>query len=167
MCIRDRSKISNGSQNSVISNGKESTTHFIVVDDKHNNACVTQSLSYHFGCGVVPVGTGIVMNNSLSNFSIKTPGRPNYVAQGKRPKSTIAPTIWLNDKNLPVLAIGLPGGARIPSGIAQVLLDYSQFHRPLAEAISDTRIHVTNINKEQTVESVSYTHLTLPTILRV
>jgi len=150
--ILELSKISNGSQNSVISNGKESTTHFIVVDDKHNIACVTQSLSYHFGCGVIPVGTGIVMNNSLSNFSIKTPGRPNYVAQGKRPKSTIAPTIWLNDKNLPVLAIGLPGGARIPSGIAQVLLDYSQFHRPLAEAISDTRIHVTNINKEQTVE---------------
>jgi len=151
--IRTLSKISNISENSTSSYGKESTTHFIVVDNKHNIACVTQSLSYHFGCGLVPAGTGIVLNNSLSNFTIKTPSNPNYAAQGKRPKSTIAPTIWLNDKNIPILAIGLPGGARIPSGIAQVLLDYSQFNRPLAEAIADTRIHVTNINKEPTIES--------------
>jgi len=150
--IRELSKLPNSSDKSSITNGKESTTHFIVVDSKHNIACVTQSLSYHFGCGIVPVGTGIVMNNSLSNFSIKTPGKPNYVAPGRRPKSTIAPTIWLNDKNMPILAIGLPGGARIPSGIAQVLLDFSQFHRPLAEAIADTRIHIANLNKEPTVE---------------
>lgn len=150
--LRTISKIDDTLGKSTPSSFKESTTHFIVVDSKHNIACVTQSLSYHFGCGIVPKGTGIVMNNSLSNFSIRNSANPNYVSPGKRPKSTIAPTIWLDEKNNPKLAIGLPGGARIPSGIAQVLLDYSEFHRPLADAIGDTRIHFTNLNKEPTIE---------------
>ncbi len=150
--IRSEASRSSEAEQSGADDGKQSTTHFIIVDKARNIVCVTQSLSYHFGCGVVPIGTGIVMNNSLSNFSIKLPGKPNYVMPGKRPKSTIAPTIWLDINRNPKLAIGLPGGARIPTGIAQVILDYTEFHRPLADAIGDSRIHILKTGKKPTLE---------------
>lgn len=118
------------------------TTHFIVVDRHGNIVCATQSQSLHFGAGVVPPGTGVVMNNSMSNFSFgETKGRPvNYVAPGKRSRSTIGPTIVLRDGK-PDFAIGIPGASRIPTALLQVLLDRLALRRSLAEAIGDTRIH--------------------------
>ncbi|MDO8545077.1 MAG: gamma-glutamyltransferase [Opitutaceae bacterium] len=116
------------------------TTHWIVVDREGNIVCATQSQSLHFGAGVVPPGTGIVMNDSMSNFSFAEPKSINYVAPGKRSRSTIAPTIVLRDGK-PVLAIGIPGASRIPTALLQVLLDRLALNRPLAEAIGDTRVH--------------------------
>ena len=116
------------------------TTHFIVVDSAGNIVCATQSQSLHFGAGVVPPGTGIVMNNSMSNFSFTDLKAINAVAPGKRSRSTIGPTIALRDGK-PVLALGIPGAARIPTAMLQVLLDRLVFNRPLAEAIGDTRVH--------------------------
>jgi len=130
----------------------KSTTHFIVVDRDRNIVCVTQSLSLHFGCGIVPPGTGIVLNDTLSDFNMRTPSNPNYVAPGKRPRSTIAPSIWLDAQGKPRLAIGLPGGGRIPTGLAQVLIDYTAFHRPLAEAVGDTRFHLLNAGRKKVLE---------------
>lgn len=117
-----------------------STTHFVVVDAEGNIVCATQSLSLHFGAGVVPPGTGVVLNDSMSNFSYADAGNPNALAAGRRPRSTIAPTLVLRDGK-PVLAIGIPGASRIPTAIVQVLLDRLVWDRPLAEAIGDTRIH--------------------------
>lgn len=116
------------------------TTHFIVVDPAGNIVCATQSLSLHFGSGVVPPGTGVVMNNSMSNFATSEPTNLNYVAPGKRPRSTIGPTIVLHGGR-PLLAIGIPGSSRIPTALLQALLDRLLLNRPLAEAIGDTRIH--------------------------
>ena len=132
--------------------GLHSTTHFIVVDQAHNVVCVTQSLSLHFGCGLVPPGTGILLNDSLSDFGTRDPKNPNFVGAGKRPRSTIAPTLWLDAQGLPLLAIGLPGGGRITTGLAQVILDYVDFNRPLADAIGDTRLHVLNVGAKPTYE---------------
>ena len=85
-----------------------STTHMIVADRNGNIVCLTQSLSYHFGACVVAPGTGIVLNDSMSNFSTSDPTSCNYVAPRKRERSTIAPIIATkNDK--PVLALGIPG----------------------------------------------------------
>jgi gamma-glutamyltranspeptidase/glutathione hydrolase len=130
-----------------------STTHFIVVDRRHNIVCVTQSLSLHFGCGIVPPGTGIVLNDTLSDFTTRSPANPNYVAAGRRPRSTIAPSLWLDRDGNPLLAIGLPGGGRIPTGLAQVLIDLSAFRRPLADAIGDTRVHFLNAGSRKVLES--------------
>lgn len=116
------------------------TTHFIVVDPQGNIVCATQSQSLHFGAGVVPPGTGVVMNNSMSNFNFTDATQLNYVAPGKRSRSTIAPTIVLRGGK-PVFAVGVPGASRIPTALLQVLLDRLVLNRPLAAAIGDTRVH--------------------------
>ena len=121
-------------------NAMAATTHFIVVDARGNIVCATQSLSVHFGAGVVPPGTGVVLNDSMSNFSFTEPGNPDYVAPSRRPRSTIAPTVVFRGGK-PVFAIGLPGSARIPTALLQVLLDRLTLNRPLADAIGDTRFH--------------------------
>lgn len=116
------------------------TTHFVIADVHGNIVCATQSLSVHFGAGVVPPGTGIVLNNSMSNFDFKDAKNPNYVTAGRRPRSAVAPTFVLL-RGQPILAIGVPGAARIPTAMLQVLLDYLVLHRRLGEAIGDTRFH--------------------------
>ena len=116
------------------------TTHFIVVDGRGNVVCATQSLSVHFGAGVVPPGTGVVLNNSMSNFEYQDAKNPNYLAAGRRPRSTVSPVIVLRGGK-PVLALGIPGAARIPTSLLQVLLDRLVLGRPLADAIGDTRFH--------------------------
>jgi gamma-glutamyltranspeptidase/glutathione hydrolase len=116
------------------------TTHFLVADAAGNIVCATQSQSLHFGAGVVPPGTGVVLNDSMSNFNFTDPASINYVAPGKRPRSTISPTIVFR-AGRPVFAIGIPGAARIPTAMLQALLDRLVLDRPLAEAIGDTRIH--------------------------
>jgi gamma-glutamyltranspeptidase/glutathione hydrolase len=135
------------------------TTHFIVADAAGNIVCATQSQSLHFGAGVVPPGSGIVMNNSMSNFAYNDPTSVNYAAAGKRPRSTIAPTIVFRDGR-PVIAIGIPGAARIPTALLQALLDRLALGRPLADAIGDTRIHWDNnwrTNEQSINTELSYT----------
>jgi len=116
------------------------TTHFLVADREGNVVCATQSQSLHFGAGVVPPDTGVVMNNSMSNFATTDQRSPNYVAPGRRSRSTIGPTIAVRDGRA-VFAVGLPGSARIPTGLLQVLADHVLLGRPLEEAIGDTRFH--------------------------
>ena len=117
-----------------------STTHFVIVDAQGNIVSATQSLSQHFGAGVVAPGTGVVMNDSMGNFAFRDAKSVNYLAPGKRPRTTIAPTIIFRDHR-PVMALGIPGSSRIPTGMLQVLVDALVFKRPLAEAIADTRFH--------------------------
>jgi gamma-glutamyltranspeptidase/glutathione hydrolase len=117
------------------------TSHFVVVDRDGNIACVTQSLSHHFGAGVVVPGTGILLNNDMSNFAFRTPGSINYVAAGKKPRSTIAPTLVFREGQ-PVLALGAPGGQRIPSAVFQVLTSVLDFERSLPEAVDEPRFHL-------------------------
>lgn len=120
-----------------------STTHLIVIDRFGNIACVTQSLGNHFGSGVVAPGTGVLLNNDMNNFGYGSTTSVNYVAPGKWPRSTIAPTLVLNERTgRPTLVIGAPGGQRIPTGILQVMLDVIDFNRPLDEAIDAPRFHV-------------------------
>jgi gamma-glutamyltranspeptidase/glutathione hydrolase len=128
------------------------TTHFAVVDADGNIVCATQSQSFHFGAGVVPPGTGVVLNNSMSNFAVTDPKGVNYAAAGKRPRSTISPTIVLREGK-PVFAIGIPGASRIPTALLQVLLDRLAFNRPLADAIGNTRIHFDRNWRENNEES--------------
>lgn len=118
----------------------DATTHLIVVDREGNIACLSQSLSLHFGAGVIAPGTGFLLNNTMSNFSFADPDLPNGARAGRRPWSTTSPLIVL-EGHQPRLALGLPGGTRIPSGLAQVLADHLLHGRSLAAAIADTRVH--------------------------
>ncbi len=128
------------SRSSVSEETNGSTTHFVVVDKEGNIACVTQSLAHHFGAGVVAPGTGILLNNCMSNFSFSSPRAINYVQPGKRPRSTMAPTIVL-ENGKPLLALGSPASQRIPTGIYQVLSAVLDYQQTLADAIDEPRFH--------------------------
>ena len=114
------------------------TTHFAVIDRDGNIVCATQSQSLHFGAGVV--AAGVIMNDSMSNFSFTDERNPNFVAPTRRSRSTITPTLVMREGR-PVLAVGVPGAARIPTAVFQVLVDVLVLGRPVEAAIGDTRVH--------------------------
>ena len=130
-------------ENAAISDGSldGNTTHFIVVDRAGNIACVTQSLSHHFGAGVVAPGTGVLLNNDLGNFGFHTPGGINQIGPGRRPRSTITPVIVTRDGK-PLLALGSPASQRIPTGVFQVLTSVIDFSSTLVEAVDEPRFHI-------------------------
>ena len=123
-----------------------STTHLIIVDRYGNIACCTQSLGLHFGACVVAPGTGFLLNADVDNFSAPGTTGVDAIAPGKWPGSTMSPTIFLKDGR-PVLAIGSPASARIPTAVLQVSLDILDFGRPLADAIRTPRFHLHSMIK--------------------
>lgn len=129
------------------------TTHLFVMDAAGNMIVATQSLGLHFGSAVVAPGTGVLMNSDMYNFSYRSPGSINQVAAGRRPRSTMAPTLVLKDGK-PVLAIGSPGGGRIPVQILQVLMDVLEFHRPLPEAVRARRFHLPRAATKQEAQNL-------------
>lgn len=133
------------------SGANDATTHFAVVDRHGNVVSATQSLSLHFGAGVV--AAGVILNDSLSNFAFEDATLANAAAPGKRPRSTITPLIALRDGR-PVLALGVPGAGRIPTAMLQVLIEHLRLGRPLEEAIGDTRLHWQRPFGRDAVESI-------------
>ena len=117
------------------------TTHFIVIDKAGNIVCATQSLSLHWGAAVVASGTGILLNDSLSNFGFGTKQYVNSAEPGKRPRSTMAPVIVV-EKGKPVIALGSPASDRIPTGVYQVLSNMIDFTMDPIAAIDQPRFHL-------------------------
>jgi len=117
----------------------ESTSHLSVADEKGNVVALTQSINSFFGSGVVVPGTGVLLNNHLADFD-KAAGGPNAIGPGRRPASSIAPTVVLRDGK-PVLVIGTPGATRIVSALAQIIVNIVDFGLGLDEAIEAPRIH--------------------------
>ncbi|HEY2809520.1 MAG TPA: gamma-glutamyltransferase [Steroidobacteraceae bacterium] len=125
------------------------TTHFSITDAAGNAVSNTYTLNDDFGSGEVVVGAGFLLNNEMDDFSAK-PGAPNIfgvvggdanaIAPGKRPLSTMTPTLLLKDGRVAVV-IGTPGGSRIATSIFQVLTNWHDFHLPLAAAVAAPRIH--------------------------
>lgn len=125
------------------------TTHFSIVDAAGNAVSNTYTLNFAFGLGLVAPGTGILLNNELDDFAAK-PGAPNAYgllggaanapAGGKRPLSSMTPTLVFRNGKLD-LVTGSPGGSRIITIVAQILLDRIDFHMNIAEAEAAPRIH--------------------------
>ena len=125
------------------------TTHFSVVDHDGNAVSNTYTLNDDFGSGLVVDGAGFVLNNEMDDFSVK-PGTPNMygvvgsaanaIAPGKRPLSTMTPTILTAHGEVAVV-IGTPGGSRIATSVFQVLTDWHDFHMSLKEAVAAVRVH--------------------------
>lgn len=125
------------------------TTHFSIVDRWGNAVSNTYTLNDWFGCGQVVSGAGFLLNNDMDGFSAK-PGVPNLlgviggdanaIAAGKRPLSTMTPTILTKDGRVAVV-IGTPGGSRIATSIFQVLSNWHDYHMSLEAAVSAPRIH--------------------------
>jgi gamma-glutamyltranspeptidase/glutathione hydrolase len=125
------------------------TSHFSVVDRDGNAVANTYTINDDFGSGEVVTGAGFLLNNEMDDFSAK-PGAPNIfgvvgseanaIQPGKRPLSTMTPTI-LTEHGRVALVIGTPGGSRIAAWIFQVIADWHDFHMPLANAVAAPRFH--------------------------
>ena len=131
--------------------GKEGTetTHYNVIDSEGNAVEVTYTLNAGFGSGVTVPGLGFLLNDEMDDFAGK-PGSPNLfgliqgemnaIQPGKRPLSSMTPTLLVKDGK-PYLAVGAPGGSRIINGVLQVILNVVDFHMNVQEAVDWPRIH--------------------------
>jgi gamma-glutamyltranspeptidase/glutathione hydrolase len=127
----------------------DQTTQFSVIDAQGNAVSVTYTLNLNFGSGLMAPGTGILLNNEMDDFSAK-PGVPNAfgliggdanaIEAGKRPLSSMSPTIVLKDGK-PWLVTGSPGGARIITTTLETIVDMIDFGMNPAEAASTVRFH--------------------------
>ena len=127
----------------------QSTTHFSVVDAAGTMVSCTYTINDNFGSGVTVPGAGFLLNDEMDDFTSK-PGVPNLfgllqgkanaIAPGKRPLSSMTPTIVLRDGK-PWFAIGGPGGPRIINAVLQVLVNIVDFGMDLQQAIDLPRIH--------------------------
>ena len=125
------------------------TTHYSIVDEQGNVVAVTYTLNDGFGSGVTIPGAGFLMNDEMDDFAAK-PGTPNLfelvqgeansIAPGKRPLSSMVPTIVLKDGK-PFLVLGAPGGSRIITGVLQVMLNVMDFGMNVQDAIDAPRVH--------------------------
>jgi gamma-glutamyltranspeptidase / glutathione hydrolase len=131
--------------------GKESsdTTHYTIADEQGNVVAVTYTLNAGYGSNVTVPGAGFLLNDEMDDFAAK-PGSPNLfgmvqgetnaIAPGRRPLSSMAPTIVLKNGK-PFLALGTPGGARIITAVLQVMLNVMDFGMNVQDAIDFPRVH--------------------------
>lgn len=125
------------------------TTHLSVADAEGNWVACTATINTTFGSKVVIPGTGVVMNNQMDDFAIQ-PGVTNYfgllggeanaVGPGKRPLSSMSPTVLLK-AGQPLLAVGAAGGPTIISQTLLAILHTADFQLPLREALAQPRFH--------------------------
>ncbi|WP_413728845.1 gamma-glutamyltransferase [Sodalis sp. RH19] len=127
----------------------DQTTHYSVVDGQGNAVAVTYTLNTYFGSGIMAGDSGILLNNEMDDFSAK-PGVPNMyglvggdanaVQAGKRPLSSMSPTIVVKDGKT-WLVTGSPGGSRIITTVLQMLVNTIDFQMNVAEASAAPRFH--------------------------
>ncbi|MBV9860600.1 MAG: gamma-glutamyltransferase, partial [Alphaproteobacteria bacterium] len=125
------------------------TTHYSVVDREGNAVAVTYTINGNFGAGVVAPKTGFLLNNEMDDFAIApdTPnmfglvqGTANAIAPGKRPLSSMAPSI-VERGGKPVFVLGSPGGSRIITSVVETVMDLVDYGMAPAQAVAAPRFH--------------------------
>jgi gamma-glutamyltranspeptidase/glutathione hydrolase len=125
------------------------TTSYAVLDQAGNAVVVTYTINGFFGAGVMAEGTGFLMNNEMDDFSIKPgtankygliQGEANAIEPGKRPLSSMAPTIVLRDGSVS-MALGSPGGSRIITIVLETILNMIDYGMTPQEAVDAPRLH--------------------------
>jgi gamma-glutamyltranspeptidase/glutathione hydrolase len=126
------------------------TTHLSVADRQGGLVALTFTLNLPFGNKIAVPEAGFLLNNEMDDFTA-SPGRPNAfglvqgpanaIAPGRRPLSSMAPTLVFRPDGTPWIATGSPGGSRITTAIAQVLLNRLVHGRNLATAVAASRVH--------------------------
>ncbi|MFD5073251.1 gamma-glutamyltransferase [Streptomyces sp. NPDC058371] len=121
----------------------ENTTHLTVADKWGNVVSYTLTIEQTGGSGITVPGRGFILNNELTDFSFAPANPavhdPNLPGPGKRPRSSISPTIVLDRHNQPVVALGSPGGATIITTVLQTLTGFLDRGLPLVDAIAAPR----------------------------
>ena len=116
-----------------------STTHFSVVDSKGNMVAYTKTINHFFGSGITTEGTGILLNDEMDDFD-KRPGQANSITGGKKPLSSMSPTLIMKDGK-PFATIGTPGGKRIISTVAFLISNLVDFDMGIQTAINTPRFN--------------------------
>ena len=136
------------------------TTHYSIVDGQGNAAAVTITLNDWFGAKVTAAGTGVLLNNEMDDFTVKlgvpnlyglVQGELNAIAPGKRPLSSMSPTI-VTRGGKPLLVLGTPGGSWIITTVVHTILDVVDYGMTIQEAVDAPRFHQQWLPEATTVE---------------
>jgi len=127
----------------------QNTTHYSIIDRNGNAVSVTYTLNDWFGARVVPPGTGVLLNDEMDDFTTRpgtanlyglVQGAANAIAPGKRPLSSMTPTIVLHDGHT-VMVLGTPGGSRITTAVLHTILNVIDYGMTIQEAVDAPRFH--------------------------
>jgi gamma-glutamyltranspeptidase / glutathione hydrolase len=147
---------------------KAETTHYSLVDAEGNAVAVTYTINGSFGARVIAPGTGFFLNNEMDDFTVK-PGTPNLyglvqgeansIAPGKRPLSSMAPTLVEKDGHV-LLVLGSPGGSRIITTVLETILDIVDYGMTPQQAVEAPRLHYQGLPDEIAYERSGLTQET-------
>ena len=125
------------------------TTHYSIIDKQGNAVSVTYTLNDWFGARVTAAKTGVLLNNEMDDFTSKigvpnlyglVQGAANAIAPGKRPLSSMSPTIVTKDGQ-PVMVVGTPGGSRIITAVLHTLINVIDYGMNVQEAVDAPKFH--------------------------
>src|SRR5438477_7436994 len=142
------------------------TTHYSIVDRQGNAVSVTYTLNDWFGAKVTAANTGILLNDEMDDFTAKlgvpnlyglVQGQANSITPGKRPLSSMSPTIVSRDGK-PVLVIGTPGGSRIITVVVHCILNVIDYGMKIQEAIDAPRLHQEWLPETNHIELFGLSH---------
>lgn len=145
------------------------TTHYSVVDKEGNAVAVTYTINSYFGAGVIAPGTGFLLNNEMDDFTTKLgsanqfglhQGTANLIEPGKRPLSSMSPTIVTKDGQV-YLVTGSPGGSTIPTTVLQVITNLIDYKMSLPDAVNAPRVHYQGLPDQIVAESDALTPKTI------
>jgi gamma-glutamyltranspeptidase/glutathione hydrolase len=141
--------VSKGMRPGVAPHEGNNTTHYSIVDKLGNAVSVTYTLNDWFGAKVTAAKTGVLLNNEMDDFTVKVgvpnmyglvQGEANAIAPGKRPLSSMSPTIITKDGK-PVMVVGTPGGSRIITAVTHTILNVIDYGMNVQEAVDAPRFH--------------------------
>jgi gamma-glutamyltranspeptidase / glutathione hydrolase len=137
------------------------TTHYSIVDKFGNAVSVTYTLNDWFGAKVTAAKTGVILNNEMDDFTAKigvpnlyglVQGEANAIAPGKRPLSSMSPTIVTKDGK-PVMVLGTPGGSRIITAVLHTIINVIDYGMSVQEAVDAPRFHQQWLPETTSVEN--------------
>jgi gamma-glutamyltranspeptidase / glutathione hydrolase len=135
---------------------KAETTHYSVVDAEGNAVAVTYTVNGSFGAAVIAPGTGFFLNNEMDDFTVKpgtanlyglVQGEANAIAPGKRPLSSMSPTLVEKDGRV-FLVLGSPGGSRIITTVLETIINIVDYGMAPREAVDAPRLHYQGLPDE-------------------
>lgn len=145
----DQAGISSEIKDGVAPHEGSNTTHYSIVDKFGNAVSVTYTLNDWFGARVTAAHTGVVLNDEMDDFTVKkgvpnmyglVQGDANAIAPGKRPLSSMSPTI-VTREGKPVMVIGTPGGSRIITVVVETIINAIDYGMNIQEAVDAPRFH--------------------------